>query len=153
MKPALVSSEELNIFQCIFLPFLGRGRVAARGLYRRRVSEWLSDWVSGIFYKYSTSFQSWISLGSDHRIGSNCFSGLHVCLLYILYFQTTYPTCMCTCLFMKQGRERSYTRPSRTRIVLIGSWWFLMGSWWLVWGPYPSVQLFSPHSPFQDLNP
>ena len=42
----------------IFIPFLGRGRVAARGLYRRRVSEWVTEWVSDwnflqIFYKFS----------------------------------------------------------------------------------------------------
>ena len=68
-------------------PFLGRGRVAARGLYRRRVSHWVSDWVSDWlspkFPQISTSFQSWISLGSDDRIGSIFFPWLRVCLLYV----------------------------------------------------------------------
>ena len=46
----------------------------------------LTNWVSEsveFFVEYFTSFQKWISLGSDHRIGSKKFSWLRVCLLYV----------------------------------------------------------------------
>ena len=36
-----------------------------------------------LIYSLQESFQSWISLGSDDRIGSNFFSWLRVCLLYV----------------------------------------------------------------------
>ena len=44
------------------------------------LSRWVAEWN---IWQYLTSFQSWISLGSDDRIGSNFFSWLRVCLLYV----------------------------------------------------------------------
>ena len=46
------------------------------------------------FTSYKRCVSIWRqTMVSDHRIGSNFFSWLRVCLLYIPYFQTTCPTC------------------------------------------------------------
>ena len=73
--------------------FLGRGRVAARGLYSYYVSHWVTESVSPKILQISTSFQSWISLGSDDRIGSIFFPG-SVCVSST--WVSTCPTCTWT---------------------------------------------------------
>ena len=45
-----------NIFSSFLFLLLGRGRVAAHGLYRRRVSDWVTDWVQN-FHKFPQVFK------------------------------------------------------------------------------------------------
>ena len=100
-------------FQRMFLRIGACSLVGDRG--RKHLMQWSKDATGGgefEFFNVSRKLVFWSQGGgqicsplivhgfvvSDHWIGSNFFSWLRVCLLYIPYFQTTCP--MCTCLFL-----------------------------------------------------
>ena len=98
-------TKKIPFFPCNLS--LGRGRVAARGLYRRRVGQWLSPskFSTNILQVFKVEFL-WVPMTESAQFffpGSVCVSSTWVSTCHVPHVHVD----TCTCRFMKARAQKS----------------------------------------------